>query len=68
MTITIDPDRCKGCMLCVEICPKKVYKQSKDKTNKKGYKIAEAKYPENCIKCRKCELICPDFAINVGED
>ena len=68
MSITIDPDRCKGCMLCAEICPKDVYILSKDKTNKKGYKIAEVKHPEKCIKCRKCELICPDFAINVGED
>ena len=68
MKITINPDFCKGCMLCVEVCPREVFEESKDKVNKKGYKIAEVIQPEKCIECRKCEMICPDFAINVEEE
>ena len=68
MKITINPDFCKGCMFCVDICPREVFKESKDKLNKKGYKLAEVVHPEKCIECRKCEMICPDFAINVEEE
>jgi NAD-dependent dihydropyrimidine dehydrogenase PreA subunit len=25
-------------------------------------------YPDNCIGCRLCEMLCPDFAIEVEDE
>jgi len=62
--IHIIDDRCKSCGFCIEFCPTEVLAES-EKFNVKGYHPPEVKYPEQCIACRLCELICPDFAIYV---
>jgi 2-oxoglutarate ferredoxin oxidoreductase subunit delta len=62
--IYIIKDRCKGCNLCIEFCPKDVLEESEE-FNKKGYhppKIGEGK-EEDCVNCGFCNLICPEFAI-----
>ena len=61
-TITINPDWCKGCKICVEICPKKVFAMSKNPAET-GYFVAEVIHPEKCTACYECELHCPDMAI-----
>ena len=54
----INRDWCKGCGICVELCPKKVLElDDKDKV--------VAARPQDCICCKLCELRCPDFAIEV---
>ncbi len=62
----IDVDRCKGCGLCVSVCPKKVLGIS-DKVNTKGYFPAYQAHPEDCIFCATCCLMCPDVAISISE-
>jgi 2-oxoglutarate ferredoxin oxidoreductase subunit delta len=62
--IYVDEKLCKGCYYCIDICPKKVLVKS-TKMGPKGYILVEAKKPEECIECRLCERICPDFAISV---
>lgn len=62
--IKIKEEYCKGCGFCVEICPKNVLKQN-NKTNSRGYVLPEIINIEECIGCKKCELICPDMAITV---
>ncbi|MHA1145012.1 MAG: 4Fe-4S dicluster domain-containing protein [Candidatus Helarchaeota archaeon] len=62
----INEECCKGCGLCIEVCPKNVLDFS-GRFNKKGYDVVEVKDPEACINCKRCELICPDFAISVEE-
>jgi len=64
--IYIDENLCKGCYYCLEICPKEVLAKS-DVLSPKGYLIAKIDKVENCITCRMCEKICPDFAISVQE-
>lgn len=62
--IHVDAELCKGCGLCIEFCPMKVFEKSK-KLTKKGVHMPVPVNEEKCTKCRYCELICPDFAIHV---
>ena len=64
--IKIDPERCKGCGLCIEVCPKNSITIS-SKTNKMGYFFAEP-CGDGCTGCAICALICPDTAIEVYRD
>jgi len=59
-------DRCKGCLLCTEVCPTGIIQQS-SRFNQKGYKVTEIA-PERmneCKGCAFCAMMCPDYAINV---
>jgi len=58
-------DRCKGCYLCVNVCPRKVLSQG-SKLNRYGYRIVVVENPDKCVGCRLCEYICPDFAIYIA--
>jgi 2-oxoglutarate ferredoxin oxidoreductase subunit delta len=62
--IFISPKYCKGCLICVESCPKKVMKATSDITAR-GYTLPEPVHPEKCNACGICEIVCPDFAIAV---
>lgn len=62
----IDAQRCKGCGLCVDVCPKKVLEIS-DKVSPKGYFPAFQARPEDCIHCTLCCVMCPDVAITIIE-
>lgn len=63
--IIINEDRCKGCGLCANACPKKIIALSKGKLNAKGYHPAELTDQEKCIGCSSCAIMCPDVAIIV---
>ena len=62
--IHIDKELCKGCKICVKLCPKEVLALSSH-TNKKGYNYIEAVHPENCVACKSCERGCPDFVFYI---
>ncbi|MGI6279571.1 MAG: 4Fe-4S binding protein [Acutalibacteraceae bacterium] len=62
--LTFETDRCKGCELCVNVCPKKVLALS-DKINKKGHHPVEAVREEDCIACAFCATMCPDCIIKI---
>ena len=62
----IEVDACKGCSLCVSVCPKNVLKIGKE-VNAKGYFPAYQARPEDCIKCAICCNMCPDVAISITE-
>ncbi len=51
---------CKGCGLCVAICPKKALEMDEG-----GH--CRLAYPDRCILCGMCEHLCPDFAITLLE-
>jgi 2-oxoglutarate ferredoxin oxidoreductase subunit delta len=63
-TITIDKERCKGCSLCIEYCPKGVISLS-DKLNVKGYFVVDSQEDERCTGCATCAIMCPEVAIEV---
>lgn len=77
----VDPDKCTGCGLCEEKCPKKVeneYDQGLE-TRKAIYVLFPQAYPstrvidkDHCIffqkgKCRACEKLCPAQAIDFDQ-
>ena len=62
----IDTDRCKGCSLCVEVCPKHVLEISGE-VNLRGYFPAYQARPEDCIHCSVCCIMCPDVAITISK-
>ncbi|MBO4358805.1 MAG: 4Fe-4S binding protein [Erysipelotrichaceae bacterium] len=58
--IIIDTSWCKGCGICVALCPRNVLR-----LNEETVEVADN---ESCIGCRQCEYHCPDFAIRIGEE
>ncbi len=64
--VSIIEDRCKGCSFCVEYCPRDVLVISKH-FNRKGYHPPYVEKPEDCVNCKFCEVICPEFAIYVED-
>ncbi|MHA1297907.1 MAG: 4Fe-4S dicluster domain-containing protein [Candidatus Helarchaeota archaeon] len=67
MKIKIEGKLCKGCGYCIEVCPKEIFIETAH-LNEKGYTQPEIINPETCIFCRKCELICPEMAINIEKE
>lgn len=61
-TVVIDVERCKGCELCIPVCPVDVLTMSTER-NADGFR-----YPlltEGCTGCTACQQVCPDFVFEV---
>ena len=63
--VTFNSDRCKGCELCVSVCPKHILEINQSTTNVKGYHPAHMTDISQCIACASCAKICPDSIITV---
>ena len=61
----IREDICKGCGLCIEVCPKKIVLIREDILNAKGFHPAGVNEMEKCIGCAFCATMCPDCVITV---
>ncbi|KPU46319.1 NAD(P)H-quinone oxidoreductase subunit I, chloroplastic [Oxobacter pfennigii] len=64
--VYFNEDKCKGCGLCRDACPKKIIVIS-DKLNAKGYHPATVSKEDmkECIGCASCGRMCPDVVITV---
>ena len=62
--ITIDKDKCKGCLLCISVCPKGLISVD-EKLNRKGVKPVKYEESDECVGCMMCAVICPDCCIEV---
>lgn len=64
-TIVIHEERCKGCELCMSVCPKRIIEMG-DYFTPRGYRPAKLVDPHGaCTGCLLCSTICPDVAITV---
>jgi len=61
--IIINTELCKGCGLCVTVCPKNSIVISKQ-SNKTGYFPAQTSNAD-CTGCCLCAIICPEAIIEV---
>ena len=62
--IRLNQKWCKGCYICLEVCPKKVFEKSRE-VSEKGFQPVAVARPEACTVCLQCEMLCPDLAVNV---
>jgi len=78
--ITIDREKCKGCLLCISFCPKGLIREDKN-LNRRGVKPVKFSRQANlskggippkagneapeCSGCAMCAIICPDCCIEV---
>ena len=63
--LTFKTDNCKGCGLCVDVCPKQVLALAEEQINKKGHHPVVAVNESACIGCAFCATMCPDCIIKV---
>jgi len=56
-TLRVDPERCRGCGTCVEVCPKGVFALSV------GGPQSRVAHPDACAQCTACVKQCPRGAI-----
>lgn len=65
--VIVREDRCKGCELCVSVCPRQILVMSED-INQKGFRFAVITDATKCIGCAFCARMCPDVAIEIRRD
>ena len=62
--VTVDRRKCKGCLLCVHVCPKGILVVGAT-LNEKGLKTVEVKNGHLCLGCGQCALMCPECGIEI---
>lgn len=63
--IIVDDRYCKGCGLCVDVCPARCITLDAGALTDKGYHPAVLSDESLCTGCASCALMCPDVAITV---
>ncbi len=77
MQVKNRPNYCKGCNICVLVCPMKVFGEGKE-VSERGYYPPRVLSPEKCPNfkrktkrnavCEICILSCPDQALYLEEE
>jgi 2-oxoglutarate ferredoxin oxidoreductase subunit delta len=62
--IEVNEVYCKGCELCVSVCPPQVLALNMARLTPKGYHPAEM-VKDGCTACAVCTVACPEAAITV---
>lgn len=62
--IEVNEIYCKGCGLCVSVCPQDSLELDQNSLTPKGYHPVTL-ISENCTGCGVCAIVCPDSALTV---
>ncbi len=65
MPLEIAADRCKGCALCIDVCPQHVLELDLAVVNPLGYHAVRLTDAAACTSCARCARICPDSVYTV---
>jgi ferredoxin len=57
LQIEIREQACRGCRMCVEVCPTKVFDYDEAKS------VATLHEVQDCIACLSCAYLCPSGAL-----
>jgi len=63
--VLIASDRCKGCELCVDVCPPHVLELDITVVNPLGHHPVRLTDPAGCTSCAFCARVCPDAVLTV---
>lgn len=63
--VIIDDNRCKGCGLCIDVCPRQILQFDKSRLNAIGYHPISVTDMSKCIACAMCARMCPDVVFEV---
>ena len=63
--LDLESGRCKGCGLCVTVCPEKVLALDTAVVNGLGYHPVRLTDATACTSCALCARICPDVVFAV---
>jgi len=61
--IKLRTNLCKGCFLCVHVCPTGALEPA-GVLGEKGYEIVKVDQ-EKCVQCGSCYKMCPDYVFEI---
>jgi 2-oxoglutarate ferredoxin oxidoreductase subunit delta len=64
VTILIDEENCKGCGLCVDVCPRQAMGLA-EHINSRGFHPVALLDAEKCTACAQCALMCPEACMKI---
>ena len=66
-SVTVDVSLCKGCELCIMVCPRRLLKKSAT-ISERGMYVVDVTEANSCSGCMQCVLVCPDVAIAITDE
>jgi len=62
--IEVSDQYCKGCELCISVCPQDVMALDMSRLTPRGYHPVHLS-KDGCTGCAICAIICPDAALTI---
>ena len=66
--VVIHRDLCKGCYLCISVCPFKLLERDATLNSTGTYPVKMVADPGKCTACGNCYEMCADVCIDIYEE